>query len=169
MEKTILVPLDGSATAEVAVSYAEAVAKALGATLRLLTVVQPLLGSTDTEALEEMGQQIADEYLEAAADRCQEGDLQVSSLSVHGDPSDEILAAADEPEVAMTIMATHGRSGLSRWLLGSVADKVMRMSTRPVLLIRPYDPAWQGRHCPQFLFRKTRAREQTALGQNQHE
>jgi nucleotide-binding universal stress UspA family protein len=63
--------------------------------------------------------------------------LDAETSVVMGDPADEILAAADAADVALVVMATHGRGGIQRLMVGSVADKVMRMATRPVLLVRP--------------------------------
>ena len=59
---------------------------------------------------------------------------------VVGHPAEEILRYADEKEVDLILMATHGRSGIKRWALGSVADKVLRSSTIPVWLVRAGAP-----------------------------
>lgn len=144
MERThILVPLDGSDVAEAALPYAEAVARLTGAGLRLLTVVSKepagLTGRPPEvrEFLERVAGETLGAYLAATLNSFDSSDVAVATSLVIGDPVDEILAATDEPDIAMTVMATHGRGGAARLLVGSVADAVMRLSTRPVLLVRP--------------------------------
>jgi nucleotide-binding universal stress UspA family protein len=136
---TILVPLDGSATADAAVPYAEALATATAAAIRLFAVaehrpdaspqVRAYLGHASAEALAA--------HLAAAAARLRAHGYTVTTDVATGDPADEIMAAAADTAGTLIVMATQGRGGLDRWLIGSVADKVMRLATRPVLLVRP--------------------------------
>lgn len=137
----ILVTLDESVASEAAVPYAEAIAAATGASITLFTVVEReatgLLGTPATAGafLEDVRRQARAAILEAAAGALGARGVTVEMVITDGDPADEILAAADADPGAMIVMATHGRGGAERWLVGSVADKVMRMSTRPVLLV----------------------------------
>jgi nucleotide-binding universal stress UspA family protein len=62
--------------------------------------------------------------------------VQVKPLMLAGHPAEEIVGYTDKENISLIVMATHGQSGLKRWALGSVADKVVRATTRPVMLIR---------------------------------
>ena len=141
--KTILVPLDGSPESEAALDYAEAIAAVQGAGLRLLTVVDDapqFLFTEKPEAEVDMlarQQANAQAYLDGKAAALRGPERQVSTAVVLGDPARVILDSAVAGDVEMLVLATHGRGGLQRWLVGSVADKVMRMSHRPTLLVRP--------------------------------
>src|SRR5581483_7956227 len=141
-QKTLLVPLDGAAVAEAAVPYAELMAKALGASLSLLAVVEREPGELFARAaemrayLENAREASLRQYLALLAGTLRDRGLTADVATVLGDPAEEVLAAAERLDAAMIIMATHGRGGLDRWLIGSVADKVMRTSPRPVLLVR---------------------------------
>ncbi len=122
---TVIVPLDGSDLAEQALPYAEAIARKANAPLHLMRVVPPdAQASAETEARDYLREQ-AKSY----GDRVQ--------ISVRmGQPADQIVDGADEMTDPVIVMTTHGRSGIGRWLYGSVADRVVRGSGAPVLLIR---------------------------------
>lgn len=146
MTDTILVPLDGSPAAEVALPYATALAAALGAGLRLFAVAEPpdlgrLTGQQDLVAdvvrIRREGMRL---YLDELAARPTLAPIAIDRRIVTGNPVDEILGAAADVSVSLTVMATHGRSGVKRLLLGSVADKVMRLNTRPTLIVRCSEP-----------------------------
>lgn len=142
LKKQILVPLDQSPEAEAALPYAEALAKTLGSELRLFSVVQtelegPLFRRIDMgEEVVRLQQAQADAYLAKVAVGLQlpGRGIDVQGTVVLGEPTEQILSAAGD-DVAMVVMATHGRGSLGRVVLGSVADKVMRMSQRPTLLV----------------------------------
>jgi nucleotide-binding universal stress UspA family protein len=142
---TVLVPLDGSDHAEAAIAYAEALARATGASLRLIGVVEresPALESRPDDVrtyVETIRYDSLAQQLNVTASGLNARGFSAQALVVIGDPADEILAAADAADVALVVMATHGRGGLQRMIVGSVADKVMRMGTRPVLLVRPQE------------------------------
>lgn len=134
----ILVPIDLSKRAELAVSYAGMLAEGLGAEL-VLTINVNL---PEREILEELadGEQIdvkqaAEVSLRALAQSLapQVG----SSADVHfrNDPAHGILDAAYAPGVDMIVLASHGRTGMTRWLLGSVAEKIARRSPIPVVIV----------------------------------
>jgi len=142
---TLLVPLDGSPLAEAALPYATTIAQASGARILLLTVLEsePLrtmvVGGDERLRTEiEAGWRTpAEGYLAGVAARLAARGVRAEYQAVVGDPVDQILATAEDERATMIVMATHGRGGLQRLLLGSVADKLMRMSTRPLLLVRP--------------------------------
>jgi nucleotide-binding universal stress UspA family protein len=145
-----LVPLDGSRLARRAVGPAARLLERPGGALTLLRVVVPVtpsgLGPADvpsgvdvsaTEAMEEQ----AEERLEATARELRERlDLEVRSRVVRDPhPAAAVLRAASDAEADAVALATHGRGGLRRVLLGSVADKVVRGARTPVLVVRPGD------------------------------
>ncbi len=141
--RCIIVPLDESVLAEAALPYAETLAAGAGAALRLISVVETepaglVGGLPEVRAyLERSAEEAREQYLHRTVAALADRGLQATTRVLRGDPVDEILAAADEEADSVIVMATHGRGGMERWLVGSVADKVMRMSTRPVLLVRP--------------------------------
>jgi nucleotide-binding universal stress UspA family protein len=149
--ETILVPLDGSAQSEAVLPYTMAIAKAEGSTLRLLSVVEPegtnplLAGMEHDSDLAVRMHSEAGQYLSQMVAALKQQGVQASSLVVAGAPTEEIRRAAESGDIAMLAMATHGRGGLQRWALGSVADKVMRMSTTPTLLVRPSETPQEDR------------------------
>lgn len=122
---TVIVPLDGSELAEQALPYAEAIARKSSAPLHLMRVVPPdAPASTENEARTYLREQA-----KAYGDRVQ--------ISIRmGHPADQIVDGSDEMIDPIIVMTTHGRSGIGRWLYGSVADRVVRGSGAPVLLIR---------------------------------
>jgi nucleotide-binding universal stress UspA family protein len=141
-QPTILVPLDGSSLAEAVLPYADALARLLTARLHLLTVIESVpdmlwgLSPADRERFAEAQRTAGQQYLDRmAADVIQRGGASSSSVQ-SGEPSAAILAAGDAPEVMLIAMATHGRGGAARLVLGSVADKVMRLGSCPTLLVR---------------------------------
>ncbi len=141
--RTVLVPLDESPLAEAALPYAEALARPFRARLRLLGVVeQPessVLGARPElrAHLETIARQALTTYLETTAQDLRGRGLEAAVHVRTGDPAPTIVAAAEEEPETIVVMATHGRGGIERWLIGSVADAVMRTATRPVLLVRP--------------------------------
>ncbi|MGH2586389.1 MAG: universal stress protein [Dehalococcoidia bacterium] len=148
--RTVLVPLDGSLVAEMALPYAAAIARGLGASVRLLAVIEPaprgLTQRSEHRAVEfeQLERRSLEEALAGAASRLQEQSLAVATHVVRGNPATAILNAAGDASVAMVIMGTHGRGGVDRWGVGSVAEQVMRQNVKPTLLVRlPYTPASQ--------------------------
>jgi len=133
MYKRMLVPLDGSKLAEIAISYAGHLAVRLkGMEVVLLHVCHP-----HEKSLVPMHKA----YIKHTADtiRCQtEGDVvvKVRGELLAGYPADEIVPYVDKNNINLILMATHGYSGINRWAMGSVAYKVMRSVKVPVLLIR---------------------------------
>ena len=135
MFHTILVPLDGSELAERALPYAEVMARANGCRILLLRVVPAshvIVG--DPMADQAKAVREAESYLADVAARLKTPQIIESAVFI-GDPADSIVEEIDLRNVDLVVMSTHGRSGLGRWVYGSVADQVMRRAMVPVLLI----------------------------------
>jgi nucleotide-binding universal stress UspA family protein len=136
--QTILVPLDGSPLAEIALSRASELASEAGARLVLLRAVEasPMLGTDRIEAEVKLVQE-AEEYLRAASARViAMGARDVSASVWYGSAPWAISEAARVHHADLICMTTHGRSGLGRLILGSVAETVLRATTTPILLLR---------------------------------
>jgi nucleotide-binding universal stress UspA family protein len=132
MFRQIIVPLDGSATAATALPPARALAKQTGAELTLVRVVPPALGLVNRKAA------AAELYLQRIAAELAKGDLRVVTVVPEGDaPVEEIVETVRTRGADLVVMATHGRGGLHRVLMGSVAEQVLVNSPVPVLLVRP--------------------------------
>ncbi|MGE3960632.1 MAG: universal stress protein [Dehalococcoidia bacterium] len=154
--RRLLLPLDGSEVSEVAIAPAAELARALGAELVLLratdaeadllaasmpTGVPPTatISTDDARRIAAEERELAGESLRDHAARLREQGLTALGVEVvAGDPAAAILEAVERLDVDLVVMATHGRGGLGRLLLGSVADRVTRESERAaVLLVRP--------------------------------
>ncbi len=142
--RRLLVPLDGSALAEQALPVAGPLAKATGAELLLLQVVQGLdrrnqdllfKDAAEAQAAVTEWQQEAIAYLQQQAHHFQADGVTCLCKVVMGDVASTIIGTADSEAIDLLVMSTHGRSGLQRWIYGSVANKVLRGVTCPLLLI----------------------------------
>lgn len=141
----ILTPLDGSPLAEEALGHAEQLAKQTGATLHLLRAVEPLSHWQKT-ILSEQGytEQVlaaersaeAQRYLDQVSERLQTDQIETHLHVYTGSAADAILELLAKQSVDLIVMSTHGLSGYSRWVYGSVASKVLHHSTCPLLLLR---------------------------------
>ena len=142
MIKSIVVPLDGSAAAEVVLPYVEAIARKSGASIHLFTVMHDRVVWGDAPKKAEQGVETdrARAYLAEKIDALQKKGLTVDGEVAYGPEAEAILTRAEEIPTDLIAMATHGRSGLTRWTVGSVADAVVRESQRPVLLARSEAP-----------------------------
>ena len=141
MYKRILIPLDGSALAEQALPHALAQARHFEAELVLLRVLAPLpspplLGEVARSRAKASSNVLAREYLERVVARVQEHGIPVRVATVEGSPRVNIAEFAEANVADLIVMSTRGQSGLSRWLMGSVADRVVRGAAIPVLLVR---------------------------------
>src|SRR5581483_10294261 len=145
MQQQILVPLDGSALAESILPYAGALARATSGTLKLLQVKPPLPVDMEVNGmasiLEKWQKQALDAaraYLTGVAARLQSTGLIVQTEVLEGDPATCIVSSAEQDtDLLLIAMTTHGRGGMRRWILGSVASKVLHTCPRPLLLRRP--------------------------------
>ena len=138
--KRILVPLDGSELAERALSPALALAAAMPAKLFLIRVAIPLSLNLDPELYKrilELGQDDANHYLTSIQSRFSSFATQIEAQVVVGRPARSIINFAQEKEIDLIIMSSHGRSGVSRWVYGSVADKVLHNTPCAKLIIHP--------------------------------
>jgi nucleotide-binding universal stress UspA family protein len=136
MLRTILVPQDGSVLAEQAIPYAVRLARSTGATIVLVraTAASPLPGA-DAGVTERAAIARAEAELGAIADRLRDDGLTVNTHVFYDAADTAILTAARQEDADLIVMSTHGRSGLNRWVYGSVADAVMRAAPVPVLLV----------------------------------
>lgn len=147
--KHILITLDGSRLAEQALKPALAVARILGGRVTLLrvdyeeklsTVEMGLLELTAAEICEEMTQDGDDRlayYLDCVCRHVGSPGLTVETAIAVGQPAQRILDFAKENQVNLIAMATHGRTGLQRWVYGSVTEKVLRNADCAMLIVRP--------------------------------
>ncbi|MFC6733080.1 MULTISPECIES: universal stress protein [unclassified Haladaptatus] len=138
MYDTILVPTDGSDGAALAENHAISLARVVGAHIHFLYVVdtshygEVLLLDDIQAGLEREGTKV----IEKARDGGTKAGVATAGTVVVGVPDDEIVDYATEHDVDLVVMGTHGRRGVSRYFLGSTAERVVRMSPVPVLTIR---------------------------------
>jgi nucleotide-binding universal stress UspA family protein len=146
----ILVPVDGSPLAEQALPYAAALASN-NTTIRLLLVlrdpepVRDLLGreAVSRDEVLQQWRDAATASLRQLADRTRQyaGDLAFNVEVTVGDPAEQILKVAQERAIDLIVMTSHGRGAAGRVVYGSVADRVVRNASLPVMMIRPEDAA----------------------------
>ncbi|MCL9816924.1 universal stress protein [Natronocalculus amylovorans] len=139
MYDSILIPTDGSPAADAACEHGLNLAERYGATVHALYVIDGsmyasleagadvVLDSLKTEGERAVG---------AIEDAGRERGVTVTTAVSHGAPHAQILEYADESDVDLIVMGTHGRTGLNRYLLGSVTERVVRSSDVPVLTVR---------------------------------
>ena len=158
MFQKILVPLDGSKVGEAALPYIEEfigqMAPAYPVEVTLLHVMPPLAhyvaaGETSvavpyTESEIEPFTKRFTVILEQMADRMRNRGVAVKTIVKSGKAAMEIIKTADEIGADLIAMSTHGRSGLSRWALGSVTDKVLRTVRVPLLTVRAPEETSEG-------------------------
>jgi nucleotide-binding universal stress UspA family protein len=137
----ILVPLDGSPLGERALPIALLIAQAMNARLALVRAVwtRGMVPRLDTGSTYQVAMQEAEAYLEMVARRIGPG-VQVEAAVTHAPSSQGVLRMADEMGADLIVMTTHGRSGVSRWVYGSVAEAILARSHIPVLLVRTQTP-----------------------------
>lgn len=129
MYARILVPLDGSDLAQSILSQAVDLCLKLEATLVMLHVRDRHAGSKEA----------AQRYLEFVQQQYANNGLQTKLVVATGDVAAAILRTAEQEQIDLIAMATHGRSGIQRVVYGSVAEQVLRQSSKPVLLVRVVD------------------------------
>jgi nucleotide-binding universal stress UspA family protein len=148
MYKKILVPLDGSELAECALPHAEEIASKCGADIILVSVTERVQGYRPVEEysnslgiklvpeaagkLEKQGQK----YLDRVAKGLESKGIKVQTEMLMGNPAEELTIYTKTENCDLVIMASHGRSGPSRWAHGSVAEKVFLSSYIPILMVR---------------------------------
>jgi len=143
--KKILVPLDGSELGESAIPQVEALAKTLDIEVVLLHILEPIMTAdipglasvTFPTAREEVKREgTALDYLGKMERGLQARGLSASSELRSGSAAEEIITFADDTDIDLIAMSTHGRSGIGRWVFGSVTDKVLHTGDTPVLTVR---------------------------------
>lgn len=137
MYKSILVPLDGSRLAEAILPEVEKLAQVLHARLNFIRVSRAHVfpGADPTESQVRVVRR-AEAYLESLKKKLSANLNEIEIHASYGSPADKILEVSRRQDIDLIAMSTHGRSGIGRWLLGSVAEKVVRHSDTPVLLLR---------------------------------
>jgi nucleotide-binding universal stress UspA family protein len=140
MYRHILIPTDGSEPAELGVAHGLALAKSLGAKVSVIFVVEPFSEMTGRfqEAVAtyaELRKEQATSTLDHAANGAKEAGVSCETIQVeNGQPHQAIIAAAENKGCDLIVMSTHGRSGLSVLLIGSVTNKVLTQAKIPVLV-----------------------------------
>ncbi|HXV83789.1 MAG TPA: universal stress protein [Candidatus Binatia bacterium] len=145
MYTRMLIPLDGSKVAEQVLPYARFLAKALGIPAELLGVVDPetLVAFSNPAQGRPLDTLVAETtsrtatYLDTTARSFQGAQIKCSVEK--GKPEDVVIEKAAVDKNTLIVMGTHGRSGIQRWLLGSVTDKVLHGTTQHLLLVRASD------------------------------
>ncbi len=141
MYERILVPLDGSSAAEIVLPYVEEIAAKLNSQITLVSVSESSAPDIDylyRSYLERITKQVQSLLKDYGA----KYESKVQSITLTGKPADEILRYADENNVSLIAMSSRGSSGQGPWVLGNIAAKVLRATSKPVLLIRaPADSA----------------------------
>jgi nucleotide-binding universal stress UspA family protein len=140
---TLVIPLDGSELAESALAYGEDLAKQMALKISLIRVVStPTLTYPGTEAYAYDPKMFTDlenaaaVYLRQKQTELEQKGLKVECTVKGGYPADYIIDFAEGNEGSLIVMSTHGRTGIGRWIMGSVADRILRASRSPILLIR---------------------------------
>jgi nucleotide-binding universal stress UspA family protein len=142
MLKRILVPLDGSECARHAFDYALSLARAEGAEVEVCSVVYPagILGRTPIDPLEvkeiASAKQAAEKTVDDAIAKARARGVVAEGCVELGEPAATIVTRAEEIEADTIVMGTHGRSGVKRLFMGSVAEEVLRTSPCPVVIVR---------------------------------
>lgn len=136
----ILLPLDGSELAEKALAPVLALAEALAAEIVLLRVVVPLSIKLDPDLYQRLidnGQSEAKAYLNTIQSRPLFSAVRCKSETVVGKAAESIINYAQENEIDLIVMSSHGRSGIRRWVYGSVTDKVLHQAACATAIIHP--------------------------------
>ena len=143
MYSKVIVPLDGSDLAEQALPYAELVAKSISAPVELVQAydIMPFSGQRVRSPqvigqLDAGGRRRAVEAMEPARQSLEAAGVSVNLVAQRGAAADTIVAQAGTDPDALVVMCTHGRGGISRWVMGSVTDKVLHTIPNPMLIVR---------------------------------
>ena len=154
MFERILVPLDGSALAERALPHAEVFARIFGSTIILLQILDPTSYHENPESVDPLSWQIrkteSDLYMSGIAARVRKNvpenltdkdrkGAKVEYTIREGKPAENIVNFAHTENIDLLIISTHGSSGLSRWNISSITEKVLNLVYLPVLIVRAYN------------------------------
>ena len=148
MYQKILVPLDGSELAECVLPHVESIAKGCGVqSVILLRVIEPFHSpisgddgggpsEEDMKSFNSQNRAEAESYLSQLAGQVKYDGAVIQSEVIFGKAAESIAEYATKNQVDLIAIASHGRSGVSRWVWGSVADRVLRSACVPVLVVR---------------------------------
>ncbi len=144
--KKILVPLDGSELAEIALDDALDMAELNEAEVTLLQVISPIdhviVASTGypiyVDEQLDYNKTAALTYLSDLSTRWDVGDVPLQTVVQVGPVAETIVDYASQQDIDLVVMGTHGRSGISRWVYGSIAERVLQAASVPVLLVRAH-------------------------------
>ena len=146
MYQKILVPLDGSELSECVLHHVKTMTKGSDMqTIVFLRVVEPLhlhegleyaIALGERQKIEADNMNIARNYLQNVVNRFDYEGINVHSETITGKVTESIIEYATNNDVELIVIATHGHSGIKRWALGSVADKILHSSCIPVLMVR---------------------------------
>lgn len=141
MYERILLPTDGSRGNDRAVRQAIDLAAETGAELHVLFVVEdvPYVPEMADEGVETRLREVGETAIDEIRERADEADVEIRTAIEQGTPHRAIVEYADAEGVDLIVMGTHGRSGLDRYLLGSVTERVVRTAETPVLTVRMRD------------------------------
>ena len=149
MYEKILVPLDGSERAECVLPHVEALATALEVKeVILVSVTERIVGyRVIDDSSQPLGERLvpeavgkeekqAQKYLDKIAKTLEAKGIKVRTEVLMGKPAEEIIIYAHKMGCGLVVMASHGRSGINRWAHGSVAERVFRATTIPILMVK---------------------------------
>ena len=149
MYQKIMVPLDGSQLAECVLPHVEALIQGCQVqTIIFVRVVEPAPSRSAAtnldykqvleymKKIEEERKSSAAEYLQGVITRLKRNGVQLQKEVLYGHIADCLVDFAEARDVDLILIATHGRSGVSRWVRGSVAERILRASSTPVLMVR---------------------------------
>lgn len=137
MYENILVPLDGSELAEVSLPYAEELASRMGSEITLI-----YLSPSENNPYYNVRKLYLDKIVSTTRGDCaklrkkEAGAINIKSAMLVGNVAEEIVNYADKEDMGLIVLATHGRSGIKKWNMGSIASKVISATRRPIMLIR---------------------------------
>ncbi|MBM4331248.1 MAG: universal stress protein [Deltaproteobacteria bacterium] len=145
MYQKIMVPLDGSELAECVLPHVATLAE--GSQIRTIVfvrVVEPfhrptgdyVINEEQAQKIEAEHMRVAETYLKKLVERLNYKAVNIQSRILFGRVADNLAEFAEKNEIDLIIIATHGRSGVSRWVFGSVADRILRSSCVPILMVR---------------------------------
>ena len=149
MFKKILVPLDGSELSASILDHVVTIANCSRASEVVLVRVRDFLdpvamrtmSAKMVEQIDEAYQKEAETYLKTIAETLNKKSVNTKSEVLSGNPAEEIIKYSQSNKIDLIIMSTHGRTGVSRLVWGSVADKVSRSSSVPILIVPPMNKA----------------------------
>ncbi|MCK4314400.1 MAG: universal stress protein [Anaerolineae bacterium] len=140
----ILVPMDGSSLAECVLPHAMAVARACGAQVTLLRVLERPQTTGPTRSVDPLDWHIrkaeARAYLDGLSARLQETGLRTESTLLEGQAAERIVEFVRSHDVSLIILSSHGQSGLSDWNVSSIVQKIILRAYVPVMIVRAYQP-----------------------------